>query len=325
MALVAGTAGRSSATVRPTPTAGQGPRPRPRRRRPSARTVRTALTAYGLLAPALLLFGVFLLVPIGLAFVLSAQDSTGIGTARFVGADNYLELLTDPVFWRSFANTVVLAVVTVPASIAAGLGVALLLTARVPGRAAFRALFYAPVVISGVVIAMMGRWIFDENVGIVNKALALLGVDAVRWQSDGTAAFVSIMVVLVWARLGFCMVVYLAGLQAVPGELYEAAELDGATRWQRFRHVTLPLLAPTTFFLVVMMVIETFHVFDIVYVMTGGGPGNATQLLVTYAFQAGFDARREGYGAAVGVIVFVVMLVATALWWRGQRGREADV
>ena len=287
--------------------------------------LRRTLVAYGMLAPALLLFGVFLLTPMVLALVLSTQESDGIGPARFVGAGNYTELAGDPVFWRSLANTLLLAGVSVPLSIAAGLGVALLLRHQVPGRTAFRALFYAPVVISGVVVAMMGRWIFDENVGIVNKALALVGVDPVRWQSSGAAAMTSVILVLIWGRLGFCMVVYLAGLQGVPRDVYEAAQLDGATRWQQFRHVTMPLLRPTTFFLVVMMVIETFHVFDIIFVMTNGGPGSSTELLVTYAYSAGFDSRREGYGSAIGVVVFVLVLVATVFWWRSQRSREADV
>lgn len=294
-------------------------------RRTRQAALHRAAVAYGLLSPAIVLFGIFLVVPLVGAVVLSLRESNGLSGGSFVGGANYSELVRDTVFWRSLGNTVLLAVVSVPLGVGGGLGLALLLREHVPGRGLFRAVFYAPVVISGVVVAMAGRWIFDENIGIVNKALAVVGVGPVAWQSSGPAAMLSVLIMLVWSRMGFCMVVYLAALQGVPGELVEAAHLDGASAWQRFRNVTLPLIRPTTFFLLVMTVIETFHVFDLVYVMTKGGPGNATSLLVTYAYDTGFTARREGYGSAVGVVVLVLMLAVTAVWWRIQRSREAEL
>lgn len=212
-----------------------------------------------------------------------------------------------------------------PVTLAIGLWVAVLLNKHVPGRALFRALFYLPYVISGVVIAMVGKWIFNENVGVVNRVVRAVGGDGIGWQSEGVPALVSLMVMLIWARIGLVMVIYLAGLQAIPGEYYEASLVDGASRWQQFRYVTWPLLRPTTFFLVVLTVIESFQVFDVVYVMTGGGPGNSTQVLVTYAYEAGFDSRRQGYAAAIGVVVYVAVLVFTVLWWRVQKRREVDV
>ncbi|HEX8518152.1 MAG TPA: sugar ABC transporter permease [Pseudonocardia sp.] len=285
---------------------------------------RTA-SAYLMLAPVLVIFAVFLAYPLLGAFTTSLTDATGIGAARGVGLANYRDMLADPVFWRATGNTVLLTVVSVPLVLGSGLGLATLLLRNLPGRPVFRALFLAPYVISGVVVAMTGHWIFDENVGVVNRALRALGSDGVAWQSSSGAAMVSVLVMLVWARSGLAVIVYLAALQEVPQQLIEAATLDGAGRWQRLRYVVLPQLRPTTFFLAVIMVIETFRTFDVVYVMTKGGPQHATELLVTYSYAQGFAARAQGYGSAIGVTVFVVVLVGTVLWWRAQARTEADL
>lgn len=281
-------------------------------------------TSYALLTPALVLFGLFVLWPLVQAVRISLTNSTGIGTAEFVGLQNYTRMVGDPSFWRAAGNTGLLALVSVPTSIAAGFGIALLLRDRLPARGIFRALFLAPYVISGVVVAMAGRWIFDENVGIVDRTLSGWGLPAPDWQSGGTAAAVSVFVMLFWARTGLVVVLYLSALQGIDGDLLEAAELDGASRWQRIRFVSWPLLRPTTFFVTVLMVIEVFQVFDVVRVMTGGGPAGATDILVTYAYTQGFQARRQGYGSAIGVVVFLVILLATLLWWRIQARSEEE-
>ncbi|MEW1960341.1 sugar ABC transporter permease [Kineococcus sp. NPDC059986] len=290
-------------------------------RRPAARRW---VTSYLMLAPALLLFGVFVLYPLVGAVRISLTNSTGIGQAQFVGLANYRAMLSDPTFWQAAGNTALLAVVSVPVSLVLGLAVALLLRDRIPGGGLFRAVFLAPYVISGVVVAMAGRWVFDQNVGIVDRVLAGAGLPQPDWQSDGTAAAVSVVLVLLWARTGLAVILYLSALQGIDRDVIEAAELDGASSWQRLRDVVWPLMRPTTFFLTVMMVIETFQVFDIVWVMTKGGPAGSTELLVTYAYSQGFAARREGYGSAIGVVVFVVVLLATVLWWRAQRSSEED-
>lgn len=299
------------------------PSVRPGRSRGVASARRWA-TSYALLAPALVLFGLFVLYPLVQAVRISLTNSTGIGTSDFIGLDNYARMLDDPVFWRAAGNTGLLALVSVPASIGAGFGIALLLRDRLPARGIFRALFLAPYVISGVVVAMAGRWIFDENVGIVDRTLGGLGLPAPDWQSNGTAAAISVFVMLFWARTGLVVVLYLSALQGIDGDLLEAAELDGASRWQRIRYVSWPLLRPTTFFVTVLMVIEVFQVFDVIRVMTGGGPAGATDILVTYAYTQGFQARREGYGSAIGVVVFLVILLATIAWWRIERRAEEN-
>ncbi|NHC15596.1 sugar ABC transporter permease [Motilibacter sp. E257] len=265
-----------------------------------------------------------MLIPLLLTFVLGLQESSGFGAGRWIGLGNYRQMASDDVFWRSLVNTLVFAGITVPASLALGLGLALLLNRPVRGRAAFRSLFYLPYVISGVVIGLTGDWMFNENIGVVNKILRVLGGDGVSWQSSPVPAFASVVAVIVWTHVGFCMVIYLAGLQGVPRERYEAASVDGAQGWQVLRHVTLPALRPTTFFLVVMMVITTFQVFDVVYVLTGGGPGNATQMLTTYAYSTGFGSRRQGYAAAIGVVMYLLVLAFTVVWWRAHKHQEAE-
>jgi multiple sugar transport system permease protein len=308
----------TAARPRTTPSAparGRGPR---------LLRMRGAATAYALLAPNLVLFGLFLLLPLALTVVLGFQRSSGFGVAEWIGLGNYRQMAADDVFWRSAVNTVVFAAVTVPLTLVGGLGLAMLLDRPIRGRTLFRSLFYLPYVLSGVVVALLGRWIFNENIGVVNKVLRALGGDGIAWQSAGAPAMASVIAMVVWQSLGFCMVVYLAGLQGIPRERYEAARVDGASSWQVLRHVTVPGLRPTTFFLTVLMVIQSFQVFDVVFVLTGGGPGVSTELLVTYAYRQGFGARQQGYASAIGVVVFVVVLLFTVFWWRSQRHQEDE-
>ena len=295
---------------------------RPTRKRRGA--WKDSAAAWAMLSPNLLVFGLFLLLPLLATFWLSLYSSSGFGPREFIGFENYSELFGDDTFWRATLNTGVYALLTVPVSLVLGLGVALAINRPMRGRGLLRGIYYVPYVISGVVIAVAGRWVFNENVGVVNRLLRGAGLDGVPWQSDGVGAMASLVLISVWTKIGFCMVVYLAGLQSIPTEYLEAAQMDGAGRWTRLRHVIVPLLKPTTVFLVVLGVIESFQVFDIVYVLTGGGPGNATEMLVTYAYAEGFDARRQGYAATIGVVTYLLIAVLTALWWRRQKATEAD-
>lgn len=294
----------------------------PRRRRGISRDT---VAAWSLLSPNLVVFAVFLFVPLLATVWLSLYSSSGFGPREFVGADNYTELFGDSTFWRATANTGLYALLTVPVSLVIGLGIALAMNRPLRGRGVLRAIYYVPYVISGVVVAVAGRWIFNENVGVVNRLLRSAGLDGVPWQSDAAGAMGSLVLISIWTKIGFVMVVYLAGLQSIPKEYLEAAQTDGAGKWQRLRYIVVPLLKPTTIFLVVLGVIESFQVFDIVYVLTGGGPGNATEMLVTYAYAEGFDARRQGYAATIGVVTYLFIAVLTALWYRRQRAQEADL
>ncbi len=242
-----------------------------------------------------------------------------------MGLENYLALLRDPVFWEALRNTAVFTLGTVPVGMALGLGVAVLLNSVLPGRALYRSIIFLPLVISGVATGVLGSWLFDQYNGFVNRALAAVGIEGPAWQSSGGWAMVSVIIMTIWIRLGFDMIIYLAGLQGIPPDVYEAASIDGAGPWATFRRITVPLLGPSTFFLLVMNLLYSFQVFDTVFAMTAGGPGNATTTLVTYAYRTGFDEKgpgQLGYAAAVGVVIYLITLLITALQWRFSRTRD---
>lgn len=276
-----------------------------------------------LAGPAVAVFAVFMFVPLLLTAWFSLHEWGGFGPMTWVGGRNYAEIARDPTFWMAFGNTVVFTGVSVPLGVATGLGAALLLNRALPARGLLRGLVYLPVVVSGVAAGVIFLRLFDPIRGVLNQLAATVGLPQVDWQSDATAALVSIIVVTTWQGVGFGMVVYLAGLQGIPREVYEAAAVDGAGRWRTFASVTWPLLAPTTFFLVVYSVILSFQAFDTVYVLTRGGPGDATTFLVQYAYDQGFNQLRQGYAAALGVIIYAVVLVLTVVQWRlGRRGER---
>ncbi|MFG6446556.1 carbohydrate ABC transporter permease [Microbacterium sp. P07] len=291
-----------------------------RGRRAGAR--REALAAYGFIAPNYALLLVFVLVPLVGAFVVSLQRTDGFGDGTFIGLENYARLGSDPLFWRALGNTVLFTLIVTPLSMGLGLVAATLLNTALPARPLFRSLLILPMAVSGVATALIGVLVFDQNSGILNRLLEGFGLSPVTWQSDAAPAFLSIVLATVWWRTGFNMLIYLAGLQGIGPDLHEAARLDGANTLQRFRHVTVPLLGPTTFFLVVLNVIYSFQVFDIVFVLTGGGPGGATSVLVTYAYETGFVTRDQGYAAAIGMILFLFALVFAGAQWRASRTRD---
>ena len=280
------------------------------------------MAAYAFLSPNLALLGLFVFVPLIGTVVLSLQKTDGFGSGTFVGLDNYLRLVGDPLFWRSAINTVLFTVLVTPISMGLGLLAAVLLNSVLPARPALRSAVIVPMAISGVATALMGLLIFDENSGLINLLFRSVGLPGVSWQSGGAAAFASVVLVTLWWRVGFNMLIYLAGLQGVSPDVYEAGRLDGASTWQLFRHLTVPLVGPSSFFLLIMNVIYSFQVFDLVFVMTGGGPENATSVLVTYAYDNGFVTRDQGYAAALGLVLLLIMLAFTAVQWRISRTRD---
>ena len=296
---------------------------RPVRSRDGVRARRGSAAPFVL--PNLLLCVVFLFYPLVMAFVISERHQETLGQPYDVGFDNYVTLVRDPVFWEALRNTAVFTLGTVPVGMALGLAVAVLLNSVLPGRTLYRSIIFLPLVISGVATGVLGSWIFDQYNGFVNRALSSIGIDGPAWQSSGGASMLSVVLMTIWIRLGFDMIIYLAGLQGIPPDVYEAASIDGAGAWTTFRRITVPLLGPSTFFLLVMNLLYSFQVFDTVYAMTAGGPGNATTTLVTYAYKTGFDEKgpgQLGYAATVGVVIYVLTLAITALQWRFSRTRD---
>lgn len=287
----------------------------------AART-RESVAAYAFLSPNLLLLGLFVFVPLAGTVVLSLQRTDGFGSGEFVGAANYARLISDPLFWRSAVNTVLFTVLVTPLSMGLGLAAAVLLNSALPARPVLRSAVILPMAISGVATALMGLLIFDENSGLINLLFRSLGLPGLQWQSGGAPAFASVVLVTLWWRVGFNMLIYLAALQGVSPDVYEAGRLDGASTWQQFRFLTVPLVGSASFFLLIMNVIYSFQVFDLVFVMTGGGPENATSVLVTYAYDNGFVTRDQGYAAALGLVLLLIMLIFTAVQWRLSRTRD---
>jgi multiple sugar transport system permease protein len=282
---------------------------------------------WAFVSPALVLIGVFFFVPVlgGLVLSFTDFDIYAIGrpdVARLVGLDNYRRILTDPMFWKALGNTLVFVVVGGPLAVVVSLGAALLVSdklARWPSL--YRSVFFAPVVTTLVAVAIVWRYLFHTKYGLLNWALGGLGVPPIDWLGDPHWAMFAIIVMAVWKNFGYNMLIFVAGLQAIPSELYEAAELDGAGGWPRFVHVTLPSLAPTLLFVALITMLGNFQIFAEPYVMTQGGPLKATTTIVMLMYEEGFRWWRMGVAAAIAFVLFVIMLIGTAVQTRLQRGR----
>ena len=234
----------------------------------------------------------------------------------FAGVANYVALAKDEVYQQSLVNTANYALGSVPLSMLLGLGMALLVNQKVRGVTLFRAIFFLPVVTSSIAIGLVWAWLFSSYNGLINGMLGLVGVPPIPWLGSVTWALPAVIIVSIWYRVGHDMVLFLAGLQGIPEQLYEAAKIDGATSWQQFRHVTLPLLSPTTFFILIISVIGSFQVFNIIYVMTKGGPGYATSVYIFYLYQTAFNHFKMGYGSAMAFVLFLLLAGLTIFQWR---------
>ena len=264
------------------------------------------------LAPSLIGMLVFVLIPTVASAVMSLMQWSVIDTPVFVGGQNYVTLIRDdPVFWGSLSATLKYAAISIPISLAGALGLAVVVNQPLKGMTVFRVMFFIPVVSSMVSVAMIWRWLLAVDFGLINIGLMSLGLQQVHWLTDARWVIPSLAMISVWKGLGYGMIIYLAALQAVPSHLYEAASIDGATPWQRFWRITFPLLAPTHFFMLVTGVIGSFQVFDTVYLMTRGGPGNASRVYAFYLWQQAFSFYHMGYASAMAWILFVIIFIIT--------------
>ena len=272
---------------------------------------RRLLEGYSFLAPSFLHLVVFVFVPLLFSLYLSFHRWNVILPEKpFVGLENFKTLLRDRLFWKAMKNTAIYTL-HVPVGMAISLGVAVMLNQRIRGVNFFRTLYFLPSVSSFVAIAMVWIWLYQPQYGLINFILRKLGLGTLPWLSSPSTALISIMIMSIWMGIGYQMVIFLAGLQGIPEYLYEAALIDGASAWQRFRRITLPLLTPTTFFVLVTSVIGSFQVFTSVYVMTSGGPNRATDVVVYHIYQNAWEYLRMGYASAMSWILFVVILIAT--------------
>lgn len=289
---------------------------------------RRRLTPYLFLAPGYLIFALVVLYPVARAFQISLYDwkiVPGV-TSPFVGLDNYSRAIHDPLFWRSLVNSSVYMAVTVPAQIVLGLAVAVLLDAKMPARAFFRLLFYLPVITSWVVVSLLFRFLFSTSGGFVNwvlhDGLSVTNHD-VAWLGGRWSAMAAISALGIWKGVGWSMIIFLAALQTVPRDLHEAAAIDGANAWNRFRSVSLPVIRATTLFVFVMLFIGGFNVFTSVFLMTGGGPQDETHVLLTYMYRQAFTFLDFGYGSSLAFLLTGFVLVLSLLQLR-VFGRPAN-
>ncbi|MEX2190378.1 MAG: sugar ABC transporter permease [Bacteroidota bacterium] len=285
------------------------------RRMPSG--IRPAV--YMFLAPALIPIFLFFFIPALAAFILSFTDfdiySLGdIGNARFIGFRNYLNLFNDPLFWKAMSNTFYFVLVGGPLSVALSLIMALMVNAKVVRfRSFFRTVYFVPVVTTLVAVAVVWRFLYHPRFGLLNYVLSWVGIDAIDWLGDPAWAMPAIILLSVWKGFGFNMIIFVAGLQNIPAELYEAARIDGASAWVQFKRITLPLLVPTTFFVGVITMINNVQLFAEPYVMTQGGPVNSTLSIVLLMYQEAFRWWNLGYSASIAFVLFAIILVGAFL------------
>ena len=262
---------------------------------------------------------VFTAGPVVAAGVISLLDWNLFSPPTFAGLRNFWRLGEDPTFWSALANTAYFTFASVPLTIVVSLALALLLNQGLRRVAVFRSLLLLPYATITVAVAFVWIWLYIPHGGLVNTVLGALGIDGPAWLISDTWAMPALIAMSVWKGFGFGMVVFLAGLQAIPQQLYEAAEIDGTNPWQRFRNVTLPMLSPSLFFVVVTSIIGSFQVFDQALIMTNGGPGSDTTTLVMYIYRTGFENYEQGYAAAQSLVLFAFIVVITAVQFLLQR------
>jgi len=290
-----------------------------RRKPPKGKRLKYALTIAVFLLPSLIPLVMFVLGPMVSAAWTSLHSWNLIGPMQWIGLDNYIFLLTDPATHQAFLHTVYYIVGYLPLVYVGGLALALALNTALKGRAFLRGVYFLPVITSWVVVALVWRWLLNPSTGVVNSVLAWFGIEGPGWWADPAWAMPSIILASAWKDLGFVMVLLLAGLQAINPDLYEAAELDGAGWWRRLFSITLPMLSPSTFFVIVLSLINGFQVFDQVYVMTGGGPNNASQVVVQQVYDLTFRYGQAGMASALSWLLFFVILIVTLIQFYGQR------
>jgi ABC-type sugar transport system permease subunit len=272
--------------------------------------------ALGFLAPSLLHLTVFVLTPIVFAGYLSVHRwDVVVSDKPFVGLDNFRELFSDESFLNALKNTL-LYTLNVPVSMVLALTVALMMNRRVKGIALLRALYFLPSVTSFVAIALVWMWIYHPTFGVANFLLHLVGLAPSAWLNSTNTAMISVVIFSIWLGLGYQMIIFLAGLQGIPEELHDAARIDGSGSWNRFWHITLPLLKPTTFFILITSLISSFQVFTSIYVMTAGGPVGSTDVIVYHIYQSAWEQLRMGYASAMSWVLFVIIVIATWIQFR---------
>ncbi len=281
-------------------------------------TQREALAGYLFILPTFLGYTAFILGPILAVIGISLTKYDILSPASFIGLDNYVRLFTDPRLRTVYGNTIFFTVFAVSLNVGIGLILAVLLNRHIPGplKYLFRSAYFFPVLVALVYSSIVWSFLYQKDTGIINYYLSLLNVAPIPWLSNRQWVLPSIIVMDVWRNTGFAMLVFLAGLQNIPVDYYEAAQLDGANRWHLFRHITLPLISPTLFFNLIIYMIGALQVFDSVIVLTKGGPGDASRSLVMYIYENAFQFFEMGYASAIAITLFIIIVIMTLIQFR---------
>jgi multiple sugar transport system permease protein len=278
-----------------------------------------ALTGYLFLVPNLIGFLTFNVVPIGAAILLAFSEWDLASTPKFTGLGNFAIMVQDDLFWKTLGNTFYYAFVAVPTGVLAAFFLALLINRKMRGVLAFRVVYFLPHVTLSVAAALIWAWIYHPDFGLINYLLGMIGIQGPSWLFDSRWAMPAVIIMSNWRGIGYAMLVFLAGLQGIPYELYEAATIDGASGWQQLLHVTVPMLSPTTFFILTTSLIGGFQAFDQFYVMTQGGPAFSTTPIVLYTYNNAFQYFKMGYAASMAAVLFLCIFVITRVQWRLAR------
>lgn len=289
------------------------------KKRRLSRDNRNRLLALGFLTPNLLGFLAFTMIPIGVGIGMSFFKWDGANDPAFIGLANFARMFTDSKFQNALQVTFLYTALTVPVTIVLSLLVASLLTANIRFTTLYRSIFFFPYIASIVAVAIVWQFLYHAEMGPINEFLRSIGIaDPPRWTSSKDTALIAVAIMNTWRSVGYYMVLYIAGIVGIPSVYYEAAAVDGANVWQKFRHITLPMLSPTTFFIVIISIINSFQSFTPIYVMTGGGPGTATQVLVYRIYEEAFVLSNFGYASAMAFVLFLIVLLFTIFQFRWQ-------
>ncbi|WP_406686118.1 carbohydrate ABC transporter permease [Rossellomorea vietnamensis] len=284
------------------------------------------LTPFLFLIPGVIILGAFIFYPMLNAIWLSFTNYNIVTDAKFIGLENYKGLFADALFWKVLGQTLLYLVIVVPALVILPIFLAILVNQQVKGIGFFRSAYYVPVVTSMVVVGIAWKWVYADK-GILNYILESLGLinEPVNWLTSTSTSIFAVMVVTIWKGLGYYMVIYLAGLQSISDDLYEAADIDGASKWKQIWHITIPLLMPSIMIVTIMSSISAMKVFEEIYVMTGGGPLNSSKTLVFYIYEEAFDKLQMGYASAAGVVLFIITLIFSVINIKFMSKKESAI
>ncbi|EFH84005.1 carbohydrate ABC transporter permease [Ktedonobacter racemifer] len=274
---------------------------------------RIDLVGFGFVLPFLLIYVVFLVWPVILGFRMSFFNWTigGKGVSNFLGLANYQELIGDPAFWSSLWTTIVFTVISTPVLVIIALLLALLVNRAIPAQSLFRTIFFAPFILPVSVVTLIWSWLYQPGFGLINGTLTSLGLKEVPWLTDTHVAMIAVVILTTWWTVGFNFVLYLAGMQQIPHELLEAANIDGAGSWSRIRWITIPLLRRSTVLIVILQVIASLQLFTQTYLLTGGGPNFSTRSIIQYIYENGFTSFRMGLASAMSYVFFILVLLVS--------------